>query len=102
MEDRHPDPLPEYRERESMRHDTARAPEVEGANMAANAAAQDVLREIGRRMGVPVIAIEDAAGATPLGDALVEGGLPIAEITCRTEAARSEERSVGNGRDTCE
>lgn len=36
---------------------------------------------------VPVIAIESAADAVPLADALLEGGLPIAEITFRTAAA---------------
>ena len=67
--------------------------------MAANAAVQDVLREIGRRMVVPVIAIEDAAGATPLGDALVEGGLQIAEITFRTEAAEASIRALAGRKD---
>lgn len=37
---------------------------------------------------VPVIAIDDAAQAVPLADALLAGGLPVAEITFRTEAAR--------------
>jgi len=36
---------------------------------------------------VPVIAIEDARHAVPLADALLEGGLPVAEITFRTQAA---------------
>lgn len=36
---------------------------------------------------VPVIAIERAEDALGLADALLEGGLPIAEITFRTEAA---------------
>jgi 2-dehydro-3-deoxyphosphogluconate aldolase / (4S)-4-hydroxy-2-oxoglutarate aldolase len=36
---------------------------------------------------VPVIAIERADDALALADALLEGGLPIAEITFRTEAA---------------
>lgn len=36
---------------------------------------------------VPVIALNDAAQAAPLGDALVAGNLPIAEVTFRTEAA---------------
>ncbi|MBV9750371.1 MAG: bifunctional 4-hydroxy-2-oxoglutarate aldolase/2-dehydro-3-deoxy-phosphogluconate aldolase [Acetobacteraceae bacterium] len=36
---------------------------------------------------IPVIAIESAAHALPLADALLEGGLPVAEITFRTEAA---------------
>ncbi|MBY5323958.1 MULTISPECIES: bifunctional 4-hydroxy-2-oxoglutarate aldolase/2-dehydro-3-deoxy-phosphogluconate aldolase [Rhizobium] len=36
---------------------------------------------------VPVIAIERAADAVALADALLEGGLSVAEITFRTEAA---------------
>ena len=36
---------------------------------------------------VPVIAIEDVCHAIPLADALLEGGLPVAEITFRTSAA---------------
>jgi 2-dehydro-3-deoxyphosphogluconate aldolase / (4S)-4-hydroxy-2-oxoglutarate aldolase len=36
---------------------------------------------------VPVIAIEEPGHALALADALTEGGLPIAEITFRTEAA---------------
>jgi 2-dehydro-3-deoxyphosphogluconate aldolase / (4S)-4-hydroxy-2-oxoglutarate aldolase len=40
------------------------------------------------RLGVvPVIAIEDARQAVPLADALLEGGLTVAEITFRTAAA---------------
>ena len=36
---------------------------------------------------VPVIAIDEVASAIPLADALIEGGLPLAEITFRTPAA---------------
>jgi len=36
---------------------------------------------------VPVIAIEKIEYALPLADALISGGLPVAEITFRTEAA---------------
>lgn len=36
---------------------------------------------------VPVIAIERSSDAVALADALLEGGLPLAEITFRTEAA---------------
>lgn len=36
---------------------------------------------------IPVVAIHDAQNANPLADALIEGGLPSAEITFRTEAA---------------
>ena len=35
---------------------------------------------------VPVVAIEDASHALPLADALIAGGLPVAEITFRTAA----------------
>ena len=36
---------------------------------------------------IPVIAIESVEHALPLADALIEGGLPVAEITFRTDAA---------------
>jgi len=36
---------------------------------------------------IPVIAVESVDDALPLADALIEGGLPIAEITFRTAAA---------------
>jgi 2-dehydro-3-deoxyphosphogluconate aldolase/(4S)-4-hydroxy-2-oxoglutarate aldolase len=36
---------------------------------------------------IPVISIEDPDKALPLADALIEGGLPIAEVTFRTDAA---------------
>lgn len=36
---------------------------------------------------VPVIAIDDPQKALPLADALLAGGLPVAEITFRTQAA---------------
>ena len=35
---------------------------------------------------IPVVAIEDVSQAQPLAEALIEGGLPVAEITLRTEA----------------
>lgn len=36
---------------------------------------------------VPVVVLEDAKDAEPLAKALVEGGLPVAEVTFRTAAA---------------
>ena len=36
---------------------------------------------------VPVVVLNDARDALPLAEALVEGGLPCAEVTFRTEAA---------------
>jgi len=47
----------------------------------------EVHDKIGAFGVVPVVAIDDADAALPLADALVEGGLAIAEITFRTEAA---------------
>ena len=46
------------------------------------------VEQVLRRVGViPVIALEDEAQAVPLGNALLEGGIPAAEITFRTSAA---------------
>ena len=36
---------------------------------------------------IPVVTIEQPDKALPLADALVKGGLPVAEITCRTPCA---------------
>ncbi|MFP4499603.1 MAG: bifunctional 4-hydroxy-2-oxoglutarate aldolase/2-dehydro-3-deoxy-phosphogluconate aldolase [Candidatus Hydrogenedentota bacterium] len=47
----------------------------------------DVFAAIQQYAVAPVIAIESEASALPLADALIAGGLPIAEITFRTEAA---------------
>ena len=41
---------------------------------------------------VPVVVLEDAKDAAPLAKALVEGGLPCAEVTFRTEAAEESIR----------
>lgn len=47
----------------------------------------EVLKQIGELGLVPVVKIERADAALPLGKALIEGGLPVAEITFRTAAA---------------
>ena len=47
----------------------------------------DVLKQIAKLKIVPVIALESASDAAPLADALIAGGLPIAEVTFRTAAA---------------
>jgi 2-dehydro-3-deoxyphosphogluconate aldolase/(4S)-4-hydroxy-2-oxoglutarate aldolase len=46
------------------------------------------LEEIGLFGVVPVIIIDDAESSTPLANALIDGGLPVAEVTFRTKAAR--------------
>ena len=43
---------------------------------------------------IPVITIEDAAHAVPLARALVAGGLPVIEITLRTDAAIEAARAI--------
>ncbi len=41
---------------------------------------------------IPVVVLNDAKDALPLGKALVEGGLPAAEVTFRTDAAEESIR----------
>jgi 2-dehydro-3-deoxyphosphogluconate aldolase/(4S)-4-hydroxy-2-oxoglutarate aldolase len=53
----------------------------------------DILKKIGDLGIVPVVKIDKASDAVPLGKALIEGGLPLAEITFRTDAA---EESISN------
>ena len=46
-----------------------------------------------QKMGVlPVVVLDDAKDAEPIAKALVEGGLPCAEVTFRTEAAEESIR----------
>ena len=54
----------------------------------------DVLNRIGAVRLVPVVVIEDADDALPLGEALLEGGLPCAEVTFRTDAAAEAIRKL--------
>jgi 2-dehydro-3-deoxyphosphogluconate aldolase/(4S)-4-hydroxy-2-oxoglutarate aldolase len=50
---------------------------------------------LARRIGViPVVTIERAADAVPLARALVAGGLPIIEVTLRTQAAVAAIRAI--------
>ena len=47
----------------------------------------DILTALSEARLVPVVVLDDAADAAALGDALVAGGLPVAEVTFRTAAA---------------
>ncbi len=47
----------------------------------------ELLNSLGAARLVPVVVLDDAADADPLAQALVAGGLPVAEVTFRTEAA---------------
>jgi 2-dehydro-3-deoxyphosphogluconate aldolase/(4S)-4-hydroxy-2-oxoglutarate aldolase len=47
----------------------------------------ELVERIGAARLVPVVVLDDAASAAPLAEALVAGGLPVAEVTFRTAAA---------------
>lgn len=54
----------------------------------------DMTKTLERAGVIPVIVIEDAAQAAPLARALVEGGLPVLEVTFRTAAAAAAIRAI--------
>ena len=58
----------------------------------------DVFSQIGTYGIVPVIAIDDAAGALDLADALIAGDLPVAEITFRTQAGQAAIKAIAKHR----
>ncbi len=47
----------------------------------------DLLAQVAEKKIVPVVKLDRAADAKPLGEALCQGGLPVAEVTFRTDAA---------------
>lgn len=56
----------------------------------------EILKKIGELGIVPVVKIDNAKDAIPLGKALIEGDLPIAEITFRTTAAEESIKALTN------
>ncbi|MDR0337140.1 MAG: hypothetical protein LBI18_08635, partial [Planctomycetaceae bacterium] len=54
----------------------------------------NIFKTIKQYRVIPVIAIDDVLAALPLADALLEGGLPLAEITFRTPAAAEVIRTL--------
>lgn len=54
----------------------------------------DILNQLEKCMIVPVVVLENAKDAKPLGEALCNGGLPCAEVTFRTEAAEESIRII--------
>ena len=52
----------------------------------------EVLKKIQEIGIVPVVVLDDAKDALPLGKALMDGGLPCAEVTFRTDAAEESIR----------
>ena len=55
-----------------------------------------IIEKISAMGVIPVVAIENASDVGGLGDALIGGGLPCAEITFRTAAAASAIRNLCN------
>ena len=47
----------------------------------------DVYKQLEKLRVIPVVTIDHVGQAIPLADALIEGGLPVLEITFRTDAA---------------
>ena len=58
-----------------------------------------MVKEIEKLKLVPVVVIENAEDAEPLAQALIEGGLPCAEVTFRTAAAADAVKRLGRIRD---
>ncbi|MCV2394427.1 bifunctional 4-hydroxy-2-oxoglutarate aldolase/2-dehydro-3-deoxy-phosphogluconate aldolase [Actinotalea sp. M2MS4P-6] len=56
------------------------------------ATSPDVIEALGARRLVPVVVLDDPARAAGLAGALVDGGLPVAEVTFRTAAAEESIR----------
>lgn len=54
----------------------------------------EILNKVADYGIIPVVRIEKTGDALPLGNALVEGGLPLAEITFRTAAAEEVIRTL--------
>jgi len=54
----------------------------------------NALKQIAQHKLIPVVVIDAEEYALPLADALVAGGLPIAEITFRTDAAEGAIRAL--------
>ncbi len=57
----------------------------------------EVLERIGELGLVPVVKIERPEDALSLGESLIDGGLPVVEITFRTAAAEAAIRTLTQG-----
>lgn len=58
----------------------------------------NIYEEIGKLKIVPVVALDDEKDAVALADALIAGGLPVAEITFRTAAAEDSIKAISQAR----
>lgn len=55
-----------------------------------------LLEQIAAKKIVPVVKLNRSEDALPLAQALIEGGLPVAEVTFRTDAAEASIREMAN------
>ncbi|MBN1854062.1 MAG: bifunctional 4-hydroxy-2-oxoglutarate aldolase/2-dehydro-3-deoxy-phosphogluconate aldolase [Pirellulales bacterium] len=56
----------------------------------------DLFQRIGELKLIPLATFDQAEHALPLADALLAGGLPVAEVTFRTDAAEEAIRRIAN------
>lgn len=54
----------------------------------------DALLQIGKTGIIPVVVLNKVSDAEPLAEALINGGLPCAEVTFRTDAAEESIRAI--------
>ena len=64
--------------------------------MPTNSEVDDVLKQLADVRVLPLIVIDDPADALPLARALIDGGLPCAEITFRTPRAADAIRAIAD------
>ena len=55
-----------------------------------------ILEEIGLYKIIPVIIIDEVENSIPLANALIDGGLPVAEVTFRTKVAKESIEKIAN------
>ena len=70
----------------------------ESSNSSATNKHTDAVRWLRFVRVLPVLVIDDADHAIPLADALASGGMPIAEVTFRTDAAAEAIRRIAQAR----
>lgn len=56
----------------------------------------NLLAQVAEKKIVPVVKLDSTSDAKPLGEALCAGGLPVAEVTFRTDAAEESIRIMKN------
>lgn len=81
-----------------VKRDKIISPNLPNPNKLPRLMSEEIFNRIAQLGVVPVIAIEQADLAIPLADVLIEGGLPVVEITFRTSAAAEVIRKIAKER----